>query len=107
MLDQLGISYGECHETLATDSDKKAHTILGKIDLRWHVSGKAKSFPETFFVVESMNPSVILGSRAISVLNQREEHEIHVLGLEKQSAGTNPQSCANSDIVRSLRTGDL
>ena len=104
VLARLGVAYEQCHERLVTDSYKKVHPPVGKIDLRWHETNKAKSFLETFFVVESMNPSVVLGGRAILDANQGKEHEIHTLGLKRQTAGMDSNSIANRDIARSLET---
>ena len=107
VLGRLEISYEACDERLMTDSYETTHTSIGRLDLRWHESDKAKSFLETFFVVESRNPSVILGAKAISEANQGKEYDTYTLGLEKQTAGINPYSFANVDIVRSLQAGGL
>ena len=87
MLDRLDIAYQKCHEKLATDSYKTVHPSIGKLDLRWHQGDKAKSFRETFFVVESLSPSVMLGARAIQKASIYKEKEIRPLGLKKQTTG--------------------
>ena len=47
------------------DSRGRSHHPVGQIKLRWHTTGKPKSYPQVFHIVEGLTPSVILGATAV------------------------------------------
>ena len=104
LLDRLGVTYRSCHEELIQDSKKRFHSPIGRLELRWHQRDKAKSFLETFFVVESVDSFVILGASAISKAKQCMACDIHTLGLKKQTAGMTSDSSMDDDDALNLET---
>ena len=86
MVDRLRVSY-KCepsqHEPI-TDSTGRTHRPISQTKLRWHKSGKAKSHPHVFHIVDGLTPSVVLGATAVP---STRENDVGTLGLSKKTDG--------------------
>lgn len=62
------------------------YSPVGQVNLRWHKQEAAKSYAETFYVVDQETPLVILGSSAFENSNKSAGDNIHSIGLGPQTA---------------------
>lgn len=85
LVNRLGVPYEAIPTTSITDSTGRMHTVIGKVELRWHRRGSAKSHDERFSVVDSLATVVILGA---SALPKSSESDVHPIGLNEQTEGT-------------------
>lgn len=60
-LDELQLQCDD-HRQVEPYKDKKGriHTPIGRIDLKWHKIGHLKEYTDTFYVVESGGPRVVI-----------------------------------------------
>ncbi|KAL8993253.1 MAG: hypothetical protein Q9169_006479 [Polycauliona sp. 2 TL-2023] len=54
------VQYESCEEPRFTDKKGRSHTPIGRVDLQWHKAGFLTENKETFYVVDSENPTVEL-----------------------------------------------
>ena len=87
-MNQLGLPYSPCQQDPAKDSKGRLYFPIGQVKLQWHKKDKAKSYEETFYVVDTAVWPVVLGKSALPSSNNSPSHEIHVVGINKQSIGT-------------------
>ncbi|KAL8685602.1 MAG: hypothetical protein Q9218_007657 [Villophora microphyllina] len=90
MVNRLGVKPTPCQKDAAKDSRKVQYIPVAKLDLRWHKTNQVKTYTETFFVVNSATPSVILGAPAFlngnqSAGNQSASSSVKPIGTEKQT----------------------
>ena len=84
---RLGLVYTTCQHDPVKGSQPKTYMPIGKVELRWHKEGEAKSYPETFYIVESTDDDVILGRASFSEEDEARRSLIHTLALAPQTAG--------------------
>ena len=60
---------------------------MGKVELRWNKEDGAKSYAETFYVVDASDHFVVLGSTAFPAGSNSADSEVNTLGLNQQTAG--------------------
>ena len=87
MLSRFPLQYTPCPPKPAQDSKGTNHKPIGTAELRWHRKNGAKSYSETFYVVESVTPFVILGAPSLVHGSQSTVMPIHPLGVQAPSAG--------------------
>lgn len=88
MLDRLRVTYTPCQKAAVTDDRNIQYSPIGEVTLRWHKKQGAKSYSETFFVVDAQTALVILGQTAFPNISQSSGDNIHTLGLKSETAGT-------------------
>ncbi|KAL8768484.1 MAG: hypothetical protein Q9209_005275 [Squamulea sp. 1 TL-2023] len=86
MLHRLGETYTPCKKETVKDSRNVQHSPVGKVVLRWHKNEQGKSHGETFFVVNSPTPIVILGATAFGDITQSFGGNLYPLGVHPQTA---------------------
>ena len=92
MLERLGIvEYPPCQKAAVTHRNVQ-HFPIGKVTLRWHKEESAKSYSETFFVVDKHTALVILGATAFPNSGQSSGGNMYPIGVAAQTAGTLIQS---------------
>ena len=102
IFDRLRINYIPCEPAQVKDAKGTNHLIIGRVDLRWRKKDKHKSFSETFYIVESEVPYLVLRERAFAQGIQSSELELHKLGLNRQTAGIDRISFTNIEILHDL-----
>ncbi|KAL8993951.1 MAG: hypothetical protein Q9169_005957 [Polycauliona sp. 2 TL-2023] len=85
MLDQLGVTYTTSQQESVKDSKNNQYFPVGQVTLRWQKKEQAKSYSETFSVVTSQAPLVILGAPAFPNTNQPSGSNLDTLGVKKQT----------------------
>ncbi|KAL8723947.1 MAG: hypothetical protein Q9181_007061 [Wetmoreana brouardii] len=90
MINQLGVKYTSCQKEAVNDSRNVQHVPVGQVDLRWHKKDQGKTHSETFFVVGSTTPLVILGATAFPNSNQSAGSNIYPIGVQQQTTGLIP-----------------
>jgi len=85
LVHRLGVHYEAVPKSSVTDSTGRTHTVIGKIELRWHRRESARSHHQRFSVVDTLSTDVILGA---SALPKGKESDVHTLGLNQQTEGT-------------------
>lgn len=81
---RLQLGYTEPQRETVEDSEHKLYSPIGQLQLRWYKKGRARSHPETFYVVE-MTACVILGATASSETTDANDSAIRTLGLDQQT----------------------
>ncbi|KAL9612010.1 MAG: hypothetical protein Q9167_003376 [Letrouitia subvulpina] len=66
-------------------TDGKLYKIIGKVDLLWCKKNQAKSYPETFYVVENETPMVIMGAPSFSPEKRSIGQLVSPIGIGKQT----------------------
>ncbi|KAI4160433.1 MAG: hypothetical protein LQ342_005757 [Letrouitia transgressa] len=84
IINRLRAPSSACAITTIKGSNKNAFTTRSVANLRWHKASSAKSYAETFYIVESNELFVVLGCTAFP---QPQGHEVSVIGLEQQKDG--------------------
>ena len=87
VVDVLRVPYQKCQYTPVMDSRATLHSPIGRVELRWYKKDGAKSFDESFLVVDSSVPLVKLGATAYLKATAPVVPEVDTLGLQKQTAG--------------------
>ncbi|KAL8703096.1 MAG: hypothetical protein Q9201_003710 [Fulgogasparrea decipioides] len=87
MINRLRVTYTPGQKAVVKDSRNVQHSLVGKVDLRWHRKGQGKSHPETFFVEDSATPMVILGATAFQKSYQLAGANAFPVGVEQQTGG--------------------
>lgn len=64
------IPYIEIQREPVEDSEQTRYLPIGKADLRWHKRDAARSYSETFYVVNTTSDLVILGATAFPEDNE-------------------------------------
>ena len=64
LVNRLSVPYEGTPASTVTDSTGRKHTVMGKVELRWHRSDSTKSQTQRFSVVDSLATDVILGASA-------------------------------------------
>ena len=67
-----------------TDSRGRTHQPIGQTRLRWHKTGKPKSHPHVFHIVDGLTHSVVLGS---TIMPEVRAADVGTLGLSNQTDG--------------------
>lgn len=62
--DRQGIPYTVSQREPVVDSKQTPYFPIGEVDLRWHRRNAARSYSETFYVVDTATDLVILGATA-------------------------------------------
>lgn len=83
----LQLGYTEPQRETVEDSEHKLYSPIGQLQLRWYKKGRARSHPETFYVVEMTACEVILGATASSETTDANDSAIRILGLDQQTTG--------------------
>ncbi|KAL8819673.1 MAG: hypothetical protein Q9223_001944 [Gallowayella weberi] len=86
MLQRLGVKWTPGKKETVKDTRGVPHSPVGEVNLRWHKQGLGKSHPETFYVVESSNVFVILGSTAFPNSIQATGGNVQPIGVHEQTA---------------------
>ncbi|KAL8775247.1 MAG: hypothetical protein Q9209_000253 [Squamulea sp. 1 TL-2023] len=60
VLDILELQYTPCTALQIKDKKGRNHTLIGCVDLVWHKTGYHTEHDETFYVVESGSPDIVL-----------------------------------------------
>ncbi|KAL8811413.1 MAG: hypothetical protein Q9200_001816 [Gallowayella weberi] len=86
MLRRVGVKYTPGKHETVKDARGVQHTPVGKVELRWYKQELGKSYPETFYVVESSTVFVILGSTAFPNSIQATGGNVQPIGVHEQTA---------------------
>ena len=90
MIDRVRVRYNTLPNGSAknvTDTKNVIHHPIGQVKLRWNKKGKAKSFDETFYVVDKPTPFVILGESAFPHTKELAGAPAYPVGVKAQTAG--------------------
>ncbi|KAL8950146.1 MAG: hypothetical protein Q9222_003800 [Ikaeria aurantiellina] len=85
MLNKLKLGCTACQKETIKDSRNNSFSLMGKVDLRWHKKDLGVSHAETFYVVATTTPLVILGATAFAGSSQSNPTNVHPVGLNKQT----------------------
>lgn len=99
LVNRLRVRYEEYRHGPFEDQQNHIHNPLGEVELHLHRSDVAKSQPENFLVVDSID-TVVLRATAVP---RKKESNVLTLGLEPQNEGTRiPSSCSSHAIAQLL-----
>ncbi|KAI4117909.1 MAG: hypothetical protein LQ338_007480, partial [Usnochroma carphineum] len=89
VLKQMKLKYVPGKKEPVKDSRNVIYALVGQVDLRWHKEGQAKSYAETFYVVDQQTPLVILRYSAFEKSNKSAGGTIYPVGVQQQTAEEN------------------
>lgn len=103
----LQLGYTEPQRETVEDSEHKLYSPIGQLQLRWYKKGRARSHPETFYVVEMTACEVILGATASSETTDANDSAIRTLGLDQQTTGMTQSPPCRPTIGNALLIADV
>ncbi|KAL9046681.1 MAG: hypothetical protein Q9214_000541 [Letrouitia sp. 1 TL-2023] len=86
MLQKAQVSrFTPCDQKEVRGSDGKHYKPIGKVDLLWCKKNQAKSYHETFYVIQEKTPMVIMGAPSFPQEERPVGQPISPIGLGKQT----------------------
>ncbi|KAL8781236.1 MAG: hypothetical protein Q9213_006089 [Squamulea squamosa] len=91
VLNRLKLQYTLCDAPQIKDKKGRNHTPIGRVDLVWYKTGHHTEHEETFYVVESKSPDIVLKKTG----NNDTSTAARPLGLGAQSSEAEKQQVRN------------